>query len=130
MPEDEETQDEPEEGDKGSEGNDAVATQVAETKPLSDELKIVLVLKGTRAMVGIQSPECDPVFTTLEGDLSAALSQVPALVDSAKAKWATNRRNPKAELPEPPAPPPAPSSSRSGRTTTTQTKKKVQPSFF
>lgn len=86
----------------------------------SDELKVVILLKSGRAMVGIQSPDCDPVFSTFEGDLDAALSQVPALVESAKAQWDAHPRYPKANLPEPP-PSPAPA-----RTATTRS----QPSFF
>ena len=86
----------------------------------SDELKVVILFKSGRAMVGIQSPNCDPVFSTFEGDLDAALSQVPALVESANAQWNAHPRNPKANLPEPP-PSPTPA-----RTATTRS----QPSFF
>ncbi|GAJ06068.1 unnamed protein product, partial [marine sediment metagenome] len=84
--------------------------KTSETKQASDELKVVIILKGNRAMVGVQSPDCDPIFTTLEGDMTAALSQVPALVESANAKWDANPRNPKADLPEPP---PSPTTARS-----------------
>ena len=86
----------------------------------SDELKVVILLKSGRAMVGIQSPNCDPVFSTFEGDLDAALSQVPALVESAKAQWDAHPRYPKANLPEPP-PSPTPAQPASRRS---------QPSFF
>ncbi len=102
-----------------------VAAETGETKQASNDLKVVIILHGNRTMVGVQSTDCDPVFTTLEGDLAAALSQVPALVESANAKWDANPRYPKAELPEPPASAtparnqPAPSSA-----------KKQQPSFF
>ena len=86
----------------------------------SDELKVVIILKSNRAMVGIQSPNCDPVFSTFEGDLDAALSQVPALVESANAQWNAHPRYPKANLPEPP-PSPTPAQPASRRS---------QPSFF
>ncbi len=99
--------------------------ETSETRQASDELKVVILLKGNRAMVGVQSPDCDPVFTTLEGDLSAALSQVPALVESANAKWDATPRNPKADLPEPP-----PSSTPARSQTAQSTAKKPQPSFF
>ena len=80
-------------------------------QPARDELKIVIILKANRAMVGIQSPDCDPVFTTQEGDLATTLQQVPDLVDQAKLKWATNPRNPAAPKKEPPPAPPRPVSS-------------------
>ncbi|MBA7659020.1 hypothetical protein ES703_66983 [subsurface metagenome] len=99
--------------------------KTSEPKPTDDELKVVIVLKGNRAMVGVQSPDCDPVFTTLEGNMAAALSQVPALVESANAKWDANPRNPKADLPEPP---PSPTSSRSQPAQSSE--KPKQPSFF
>jgi len=102
--------------------------EVVETsgpKPTGDELKVVILLKGNRAMVGAQSPDCDPVFTTLEGDLAAALSQVPALVETANAKWDANPRNPKANLPEPP-----PSATPTRSQPAQSSAKKKQPSFF
>lgn len=99
--------------------------KTSETKQASDELKVVILLKGNRAMVGVQSPDCDPIFTTLEGDMAAALSQVPALVESANAKWDAHPRNPKADLPEPPP------SSTPARSQPAQTSSKPkQPSFF
>lgn len=98
----------------------------SETRQESNELKVVLVLKGNRAMIGVQSPDCDPIFTTLEGDLAAALSHVPALVASASAKWDSNPRNPKADLPEP-----APSTTPARTSVAPQSaKQKSQPSFF
>jgi len=101
--------------------------EVVESEPRkpSDELKVVITLKGDRAIVGVQAPDCDPIFTPLEGGLPAALSQIPALVKSANAKWDANPKNPKAKMPEPP-PAPEPVC----RQTTTAPKEKAQPSFF
>ncbi len=64
------------------------------------ELKVVIVLKEGRVLVGVQTPDCDPVLSSFEGDLSAALQQVPALVDQANQQWDSNPRYPKADLPE------------------------------
>ncbi|MBA7632190.1 hypothetical protein ES703_39733 [subsurface metagenome] len=111
---------EPEQEDEQSPGEEA---ETSETKQTIDELKVVILLKGNRAMVGVQSPDCDPVFTTLEGDMAAALSQVPALIESANAKWDANPRNPKA--PEPP-----PSSTPARSQPAPETRKSKQPSFF
>jgi len=112
-------------GEEEVEEVEVVGEQATEPRKPSEELKVVILLKGNRAMVGIQSPECDPIFTTLDGGLPAALSQVPSLVESANAKWDASPRNPKAKLPEPP-PAPAPDRNREAKTKS----KPKQPSFF
>lgn len=101
------------------------AAEVSPRKP-SDEIKVVIIMKADRVMLGVQSPDCDPVYTTLKGSLSAALKKVPALVAEAKQKWEANPLYPKADLPEPP-PSPAPV-----RTTVASqpAKKAEKPSFF
>ena len=83
----------------------AVATDVPKSaeKPAS-ELKVVIILKANKAMLGVQSPDCDPVYKTMEGDLAAVLQVVPALVADAKLQWAAAPRYPKADLPKPVAP--------------------------
>ena len=90
----------------------------------SNELKVVIILKDSRIMLGVQSPDCDPVYTTLEGDLAAALKRVPKLVEEAKQKWSASPLNPNANLPAP-EPRPAPA-----RTPTPAKKPAGQPSFF
>lgn len=99
------------------------AEETQETKPKhSDELKVVIVLKADKIMLGVQSPDCDPVYTTLKGTLAAALKRIPKLVDEAKQKWSANPLNPAANLPTP-EPPPA-------RTPAAPKESKAQPSFF
>ena len=88
----------------------------------SNELKVVIILKDDRVMLGVQSPDCDPVYTTLKGTLAAALKRVPKLVTEAKQKWSASPRNPNANLPKP-EPPPA-------RTPAAPKEKPAQPSFF
>lgn len=95
------------------------------TKQVAEELKVVIILKGTRVMIGVQSPDCDPIFSTLEGELVTALSQVPQLVDNARATWDAHPRYPKADLPEPP-PSPTPARNQPPEPKT----KPKQPSFF
>ncbi len=123
----EEAKDNEAQAEAQDEVQDETQAKAEESKPRkpSDELKIVIILKGDRAIVGIQSPDCDPIFTPLEGGLPAALSQIPALVESANDKWDANPKNPKAKMPEPP---PAPEPVR--RQATTTPKEKAQPSFF
>ena len=68
---------------------------------MSDELKVVISLKESKAAVGVQAPECDPVFFGLQGDLQAALNTVPEFVEQAKTRWETSRLYPKCETPLP-----------------------------
>ncbi len=93
----------------------------------SSELKVVIILKADKAMLGVQSPDCDPVYKTMEGDLAAVLQVVPGLVAEARLKWTAAPRYPKADLPKPVAP----------ATTTTSAASKptakaapAQPKFF
>jgi len=79
---------------------------------MSDGLKVVISFKGNKASVGVQAPECDPVFSTLEGDLKAALKAVPGFVSEAKTRWETSKLNPKCESPLPSQEKPAPTTSR------------------
>ena len=68
---------------------------------MSDELKLVISLKENKASVGVQAPECDPVFFGLEGDLRTTLKAVPKFVEEAKTHWETSRLYPKCETPLP-----------------------------
>lgn len=98
-----------------------------ETGPKTfDELKVVIIAKNENLMIGVQSPDCDPVYETLTGDLAAALKKVPKIVDGAKQKWMENPRYPKADLPAPPEP--VASTSTAARSSAKQDK--GQPSFF
>ncbi len=73
-----------------------------EPKKPTNEVKLLIHIKDDSILLGIQSPDCDPVFKTLKGTMAVALKQVPALAKEAKEKWAAAPRYPKANLPEPP----------------------------
>jgi hypothetical protein len=105
------------------------ATPLPTSSPSFHELKVVIIMKGESVMLGVQSTDCDPVYTTMQGDLAAALQRVPALVDEAKKKWTANPLYPKANLPEPP-PTPTPVRQTSGKATTPAAAPKKQPTFF
>ncbi len=36
---------------------------------MTEELKVVIALKEGRASIGLQAPDCDPMFVTLPGGL-------------------------------------------------------------
>ncbi len=90
------------------------------------EIKVIIIMKADRIMVGVQSPNCDPVYQTSQGTLADALQLVPVLVAEANLRWDTSPRYPKADLPTPPP------SSTSARTpvAAAPAKPKAQPSFF
>ena len=121
---------EEEAGDAEQESVETAEEPASETptppKPPANEMKIVIIMNGDRALLGVQAPECDPVYTTMEGDLGKALKRVPKLVTEAKQKWATTPKNPKADLPEPP-PPPVPARTTTATRSTTPTPQ--QPMF-
>lgn len=73
---------------------------------MSEEVKIVITLKETTASIGIQKPDCDPVFSRVEGNLPAALESIPGLVEEAQRSWDSNPRYPKCETPLTPKSPP------------------------
>lgn len=64
---------------------------------VSDEIKVVIILKGNTGSIGVMSPNCDPSFQIFEGGLEVALERVPRLVEYAKIKWAESKLNPKCE---------------------------------
>lgn len=98
---------------------------------MSDELKVVISLKGDKASVGVQTPECDPVFFGLEGDLRTALKAVPKFVEEAKNRWETSKLYPKCETPLPSQAQPATTTSRSSTGSRSQKQApKTQPSMF
>ena len=101
----------------------------SEPKKKSDELKISILLKGTRALLGAKATDCDPKLETLEGDLPAALLRLPAFVDECKQQWAESQRNPKSTIPEP-EPPAPPSRVATSRASTPAPKEQAQPKWF
>jgi len=103
----------------------AVVTTDAPKAEKDTELKVVIILKTNKVLLGVQSPDCDPVYKTMEGDLAGVLQVVPTLVAEAQLKWTASPRYPKADLPKPIAPA-ATTSSTASKTTP----KTAQPKFF
>lgn len=71
---------------------------------MSDEAKIVIVLKENRATIGVSSPECDPVFDMVEGDLTEIFARAAATLERAREQWTDSPRYPKSDMPAPPPP--------------------------
>ncbi len=101
----------------------------AEAKPRepSDQIKVVIVMKTENILIGVTSPDCDPVYKTLKGTMALALKQVPGLIKEANRQWDEHPLYPKANLP---TPEPAPTPARTSARVQAPTKPKQQPSFF
>jgi len=124
----EDPEDEPETGEQGAKPTAEVVdskTTPAPKQP-ANELKVVIVIKADNILLGVQAPECDPIYTTMKGDLGKALKKVPGLVAEAKQKWEATPRYPKANLPEPA---PIPTQARTSAAAA-PAKPKVQPAMF
>lgn len=79
---------------------------------MSDKLKVVITLDGEKGAIGVQAPDCDPVFRSFEGDLGQALSTVPSLVEEARQLWDSAPLYPKCDFPLPSQAKPAPAPQR------------------
>jgi hypothetical protein len=80
---------------------------MAVKEAVKEEVKIVIILRGHSAAIGIQKPDCDPSFSRAEGDLAAILETIPRLVEEAEQKWQSSPRYPECETDLTPPPPPA-----------------------
>ena len=74
-----------------------------ETAP-SEELKVVVSIKGGRAVIGVQQPSSDPHIETFEDhDLPALAQEVVAVTERARGRWEDAPKHPAYERPAPPA---------------------------
>ncbi len=97
---------------------------------MASEIKVVILLKENRAIVGVQSPDCDPIFSTVEGDMVTIAAELPGLVESAQVKFTAAPKNPPSSLPKPE---PAPVSTGAARTASAgpaKAKDATRPSMF
>ena len=72
----------------------------------ANELKVVVSIKGSRAIIGVQQPSSDPHIESLDDVNESALAQeVPAVIERARARWEESPKHPTYERPAPPARP-------------------------
>ena len=104
----------PDDGDEPDAGEDAAQDAQdsddgdkpdAETETdAADELKVVVSIKGSRAVIGVQQPSSDPYIETFEDhDLPRLAQEVVALTERARARWEEAPKHPAYERPAPPA---------------------------
>ena len=70
----------------------------------SEDLKVVVSIKGGRATIGVQRPSSDPHIESFDDhDLSGLAQEVSAVIERARAKWDDAPRYPAHARPTPPA---------------------------
>ena len=70
----------------------------------SEDLKVVVSIKGDRATIGVQQPSSDPHIETFDDpDLSGLTQEILAVVERARARWEDAPKHPAYARPAPPA---------------------------
>ena len=94
---DKETAQDPQDSD------DAGEQAVGDETGSSEDLKVVVSIKGGRATIGVQQPSSDPHIETFDDqDLSGLTQEVSAVVERARARWEDEPKYPAHERPAPP----------------------------
>ena len=98
-------QDANEETAQEAQGSDDASEQDAgDDTGASEDLKIVVSIKGGRATIGVQRPSSDPHIEIFDDwDLSGLTQEVSAVIERARAKWEEEPKYPAHERPAPPA---------------------------
>ncbi len=95
---DKETAQDPQDSD------DAGGQAVGDETGSSEDLKVVVSIKGGRATIGVQRPSSDPHIESFDDpDLSGLTQEVSAVIERARAKWEDAPKHPAYERPAPPA---------------------------
>ena len=90
-----------EESDVADGGGGQPAQDETET---TEELKVVVSIRGGRATIGVQQPSADPHIESFDDpDLFGLADEFPAVVARARARWKEEPRNPAYEKPASPA---------------------------
>ena len=83
---------------------DAEERAAADNTDPPEELKVVLSIRGGRAIIGMQRPSADPHIESFDGlDLSGLAEELPAVAERAKSRWEEEPRHPAHQRPAPPA---------------------------
>ena len=82
---------------------DADEQAAGEEPEASEDLKVVVSIKGSRATIGVQQPSSDPHIETFDDlDVSGLTQEVSAVVERARAKWEDAPKHPAYARPAPP----------------------------
>ena len=89
----------------------ATPEAAGEETEASEDLKVVVSIKGGRATIGVQRPSSDPHIESFDDhDLPGLTQEVSAVIERARVRWEESPNHPAYERPAPPgdAPEPAP----------------------
>ena len=94
---------------EGPEGDAAEVDAAVDDEPAQaetetpEELKVVLSIRGGRAVIGVQRPSADPHIEAFDdADLFGLADQFPAVVARARARWEEEPLHPAYDRPAPP----------------------------
>ncbi|MYC36113.1 MAG: DUF2958 domain-containing protein [Chloroflexi bacterium] len=91
-------------GEYAEESDAAGERRVPAETQASQELKVVVSIRGNRATIGVQRPSADPHIESFDDpDLFGLADEFPAVVARARAKWEEEPRYSAYEKPAPPA---------------------------
>lgn len=97
---------------------------------MGKDTKIIISHNDEKCIVGIQIPDCDPIYYTPNGDLPTVIAGIMTEVEETKVAWAEKKRYPEAKLPPAPEPVTAGASKVINSTATVKkTEAPLQPSF-
>ena len=86
----------------GQGSDDAEEQAAGDETEASEDLKVVVSLKGGRATIGVQQPAADPYIESFDDrDLPGLTQEVPAVIERARAKWEDEPKYPAHERPAP-----------------------------
>ena len=93
------------ETEQDGQGSDDAGEQAAgDETEASEDLKVVVSIKGGRATIGVQQPSSDPHIETFDDrDLAGLTQESLAVVERARAKWEDAPKHPAHVRPAPPA---------------------------
>ena len=84
------------ETEQDSQGSEVAKDQTAEGEASpTEDLKVVVSIKGSRATIGVQRPSSDPHIEAFDDpDLSRLTHEVLAVVERARARWEDEPKHP------------------------------------
>ena len=88
----------------GQDSDDAGEQAAGDETEASEDLKVVLSIKGGRATIGVQQPSSDPHIESFDDlDESGLTQEVSAVVERARARWEDTPKHPAHVRLDPPA---------------------------
>ena len=86
--------------EQDSQGSEDGGDEAAST----DDLKVVVSIKGGRTTIGVQQPSADPHIETFDADdLTGLAQELVSVIERARSKWEGSPKHPDYERPAPPA---------------------------